>query len=406
MITDYLKFALSTFSQRRLRSWLTILGIFIGIAAVVALISLSAGMQSAITKEFENVGSDRIIVSPGGGSLGPMGSELAATKLSIDDVDAIEGVQGTEVVAGVLSKTKQVTFEEKSKTTAIFGTPTEPTARKYIETMSFFEIEKGRQLKDSDTYSAIIGNNVAYDYFEKDIKTGDHITISNTVFEVVGIQKSASSPMHNAMVRIPLDTARDLFDEPTEVSSIFVKVQKGFEPTDVAADIEKKLRKEHDVDKGEEDFSVQTAEQLIATFKAILLVVQAVFIGIAAISLVVGGIGIMNTMYTSVLERTREIGIMKAVGAKNSDVLLIFLIESGMIGLVGGIVGVAIGIGISKTAELITVSMGITALQASLSPVLIFGALAFSFVIGALSGAAPAFQAAKMKPVDALRYKK
>ena len=128
-------------------------------------------------------------------------------------------------------------------------------------------------------------------------------------------------------------------------------------------------------------------------------------VGIAAISLLVGGIGIMNTMYTSVLERTREIGTMKAVGAKNSDILFLFLFESGLLGLVGGAIGVGIGLGLGKTAEYIaTVQLGTNLLQASTDSWLIFGALLFSFIIGALSGVLPAMQASKLKPVDALRY--
>mgnify|MGYP000268169986 CR=1 FL=1 len=134
-------------------------------------------------------------------------------------------------------------------------------------------------------------------------------------------------------------------------------------------------------------------------------IVQAVLVGIASISLLVGGIGIMNTMYTAVLERTKEIGTMKAIGARNSHILLLFLIESGLLGLVGGIIGVMIGVGLAKGAEYgAGIVLGNDLLRASLNPVIIFGALAFSFLIGSLSGIAPAYQASKLKPVDALRW--
>ena len=150
---------------------------------------------------------------------------------------------------------------------------------------------------------------------------------------------------------------------------------------------------------------MRTAEQILGTFNNIFAVVQGVLVGIAGISLLVGGIGIMNTMYTSVLERTKEIGTMKAIGAKNSHILLLFLIESGLLGLVGGLIGVIIGLGMAKSAEyLATIYIGSPLLQASMDPIIIFGALAFSFLIGTLSGIFPAMQASRLKPADALRY--
>ena len=152
-------------------------------------------------------------------------------------------------------------------------------------------------------------------------------------------------------------------------------------------------------------FSVSTSEQLLETFGDILSVVQAVLVGIATISLLVGGIGIMNTMYTAVIERTKEIGTMKAVGARNSDILFIFLFESGLLGLVGGAIGIGIGIGLGKTAEYIaSVSLGTDLLKAVFPWYLILGALTFSFLVGCISGVAPAYQASRLKPADALRY--
>ena len=172
----------------------------------------------------------------------------------------------------------------------------------------------------------------------------------------------------------------------------------------MAENIKEELRDSRDEDEGEETFSVQTFEQLLEQFNDILGIVSIVLIGIAAISIVVGGVGIMNTMYTSVLERTKEIGIMKAVGAKNSNIMTLFLIESGMIGLAGGMIGIGIGIGLSKIVEIVASEAGFLPIKAYLGAPLLLGALAFSFIIGAASGTFPAMQASKMKPVDALRY--
>ena len=171
------------------------------------------------------------------------------------------------------------------------------------------------------------------------------------------------------------------------------------------SEIEDKLRKERHVKKGEEDFNVQTSEQLMGSFKNILLIVQILLIGVGSISLIVGGINIMNSMYTSVLQRTKEIGIMKAIGAKNSDILLIFLIEAGLLGLIGGAIGTFFGFLISKSAQIIAFKiLGSNLLIIDFNPFLIISALAFSFFIGMLSGVAPAIQASRLKPAETLRY--
>jgi len=221
----------------------------------------------------------------------------------------------------------------------------------------------------------------------------------------VGILKSVGNRMDDSSVYAPMEAVRDLFNEPELVSMILVQTSPGAEPADVAKVIEKKMRDRRHEKEGEEDFSVSTSEQLMATFSLVFGAVQAVVIGIAAISLLVGGIGIMNTMYTSVMERTREIGIMKAIGARNNDILQIFLIESGILGLIGGLVGITIGASIAKIAEIVAAeALGSNILKASFTPELIIGALLFSFLIGAASGVMPARQASLMKPVDALRY--
>jgi len=163
------------------------------------------------------------------------------------------------------------------------------------------------------------------------------------------------------------------------------------------------MRRDHDVKEGEEDFTVTTSIQLIEGFNNILDVVQIVLIGIAAISLFVGGVGIMNTMYTSVLQRRKEIGVMKSIGATNTDILMIFLFESGILGIIGGVFGVIFGLMLSKGVEIAASLAGVDILKAYVSIPLVIGALLFSFIIGALSGFMPAKQASKLQPVDALR---
>ena len=173
----------------------------------------------------------------------------------------------------------------------------------------------------------------------------------------------------------------------------------------IVEDVKKDMREAHDVNEGEEDFSIQTPEQFMESFAVILDIVQIVLIGIAAIALLVGGIGIMNTMYTAVLQRTREIGIMKAIGARNSHIMYLFLVESGLYGFFGGLIGVTLGIGFAKIVELIFVQVvGPAFLVIEIDWILVIGTLIFSFLIGILSGIAPAKRASKLNPVDSLRY--
>lgn len=407
MLKDYIKFAYSNFLHRKKRGILTIIGILIGIAAIVALISLSMGMKAALNEEFKKVGSNRVIIEAGGVAFGPpgAGSSLSASELTKNDLDVVSKVAGVAFATGILSETARIEFHDEIKHTLVFGISTDAETKKRLEEIGLFEIGEGRQLKQTDKYKAVLGYKVVHDLFDADIKLGDKIKVEDKEFEVVGIQKLIGTGVHDLLVRIPLDTAREIFSEPEKISSIMVTTSAGFEPVKVAEAIKKELRKFRNVEENEEDFTVQTVEQRVATVTVILDVVQAVLIGIAAISLLVGGIGIMNTMYTSVLERTKEIGIMKAIGAKNSDIAKIFLIESGLLSLAGGAIGVVIGISIAKAVELVVQGYGITLFRADISPLLVISALAFSFLIGSVSGSLPARMAASLSPVDALRKK-
>ena len=408
MILDYFRFSISTFGGRKLRTALTILGIFIGIAAVVSLISLGQGMQNAVDEQFEMLGSNRITVTPGGGDMSsPMTTGLVAAKLSDHDVEVIRKVKGVDHAIGVLVRTAKIEYRGKSRYTMLFASSTDSKSIKFIENIDYFMLEEGRYPKESEKYKASVAIDTGNSLFDREIKRGEKITVNDRNLEVIAITKKTGNPVHDTKVTVPLDTARDLFGiEDEELSLIFVETSAGFMPADVAENIEDALRKDHRVKIGEEDFTVATAEQLIASFKGMLGMVQVFLVGIAFISLLVGGVGIMNTMYTSVLERTREIGIMKSIGARNVDVMAIFVIESGLLGLVGGAVGVVMGYAISKSAEMIAVASGVTMLKVLYSAELVVGALFFSFVVGSLSGLLPAIEASRKNPVDSLRYRR
>ncbi len=399
---DYFFLAFNNLRRRKLRSWLTMIGIFIGIAAVVALISLGQGMQGYINEEFEKLGKDKIMVQPTGFGV-PGSGTSKSLMLTNDDLKFIQNVNGVEWALGMLYKLGQVEFKKESKVTYAIGL--NPEDIELMAEIQSFEIQDGRWLKPGDKYKIVVGYNHGYgDIWKRQTELGDTLIIEGKEFKVIGIVKKIGNQYDDSQIYISKEILKELFETGDEESYIMAKAAPGFEPEDVAESIERKLRQSRDEKEGQETFSVQTSEQLLQSFQNIFGVVQAVLVGIAAISLIVGGIGIMNTMYTAVLERTKEIGTMKAVGAKNSDILFIFLFESGLLGLVGGAIGIGIGMGLAKGVEYaLSASIG-SFLQAHFSWYLISGALAFSFLIGTASGIFPAMQAAKLKPADALRY--
>lgn len=403
---DFFVLAVKSLTHRRLRSMLTIIGIFIGIAAVVALISLGDGLQNAVAGEFQKLGTDKVTImaSAGGVVSGPMASSMSASPLTTSDVETVKRTQGVKLAGAMLMKGATIKFHDKVKPTYILGIPMDES-RKMFEDMQIGELFEGRKLKESDGRSLLVGSHVADGMFDRKVAVGDSLELLGQRFQVVGILKTMGNRMDDSSVIMPLSASRDLMSEPKLVSMIIAQTEERADVKEVRDRIEKRLRDKRHEREGEELFSAQTSEQLAASFSTIFSIIQAIVVGIAAISLLVGGIGIMNTMYTAVVERTNEIGVMKAVGAKNSHVLAIFLIEAGLLGLVGGAVGVAIGAGLSKTAEIIVSnSLGTNLLKADLSFELITGALLFSFVVGAVSGVFPARQASKLKPVDALRF--
>ena len=405
MVLDFFVFSFNNLRRRGLRSWLTMLGIFIGIAAVVSLISLGQGLQVAIEEQFEQIGSDKVIIQPRG-RIGPPGSETSGNILTLDDLEVVRDVRGVKNVVAILTKTAKIEFNDEVTFRFISSIPEEGKPREVFEGTQAFEILQGRNLKNKDKFKVVVGYNYAFrNIFDKPVKLRDKLIIQDQEFKVIGILEKVGNPFDDGSVVINEEVMRDLYSIPEENSAIFVQVEKDSNLDNVVESIEDELRKFRDEEEGKETFEVRTPEQLLGAIATVFSIVTAVLAGIAAISLLVGGIGIANTMYTSVLERTREIGIMKAVGAKNSDILTIFLIESSLLGLVGGLIGIAIGIGIGEGVEYIAAqTIGTPLLRASFGLPLLLGALIFSFVIGSISGFLPARRAASLKPVEALRY--
>lgn len=405
MIKDYFKMAFTNLSHRRIRTFLTLIGIFVGIAAVVALVSLAQGFQNYLDTEFKELGADKILINPAGSAFGL--NDKNPDPLTTKDIEIIRDVNGVKEVSSYSYEVSTVTWGDNDQTFATIITYPLDENRKLLEEITTSEIISGRRLKKEDKFKAVIGYNYQNsNKFSENLITGKKIIIENKQFEVIGINDKIGSQQDDEAIYITQEAYFEIYPDENkeEVGAIFVRVKDGESPSEIVEKIEKDLRKNRNVKEGEEDFEVTTFEDLIQSFLNIFNIVQVVLVGIAAISLVVGGIGIMNTMYTAVIERTKDIGVMKAIGARNSDVLLIFVIESGFLGLVGGAMGVILGIILAKTVEYFgTNAFGTELLKAAMPWWLILGALAFAFTLGAVFGTLPARRASKMNPVDALR---
>lgn len=390
---DYFLLAVNSIRHRKLRSWLTVIGIIIGVAAIISLITMSRSLEGTIQEQFETFGANRIFVS-GKGFQGP-GTQ--SNGLSSEDVETIEKISGIEYVAPGIFRSAEVKYKDETGFTLIGGLPAEQYEKFYAD--GGLETTEGRFIQDDEKYVAVIGSRVAEKMFSKEIGVGSKIEIHKISFKVVGVLEEIGNTQDDNQVNIPLEAAREVFNEPEKVDMIIVQVKSG---TDIPA-MQEKIEKELERKRGDTSFEVVTATQILEQINQVLGVMQIVLVGIAAISLLVGAIGIMNSMYTSVLERTKEIGIMKSIGARNADVLQIFLIEAGLIGLVGGIFGTALGTGIAIAVGSVSKSAGFLLIIKIEVGVLLLG-LVFAFVVGMLSGILPAYQASKLKPVDALRY--
>ncbi len=407
MLIDYAKFAFNGIKNRKLRSWLTMIGIIIGITAVVSLIGIGQGLKVAISSQFGNIGTDKLTVTASGG-FGPPGTGVV-NPLTKDNLEKIGRVNGVKVAAGRLVRSIKIQYKDDVKFGNAASMP-EGEARKIIESSFDLEPEQGRLLEDGDRKKVMLGNNIGGESseFEKEITTRSKILIEDEEFEVVGILEKTGSFAVDALVFTEDDDLREILDIPDKEYDIIVaQIHQNADIKIVEEDIEKLMRKERNVKIGEEDFTVQTPQATLAQVNSTLFAVQLFVYIIAAISILVGGIGIMNTMFTSVLERTKDIGIMKSIGAKNSTIFTLFFIESGLIGSVGGIIGAASGIamatGLASVGRLL---LGSELIRAEISIWLVLGSIFGSFLLGTIFGVIPAIRASKLNPVDALRNSK
>jgi len=402
--------AFSMVVHSKLRSWLTILGIVIGVAAVIAIMSLGAGLQQVINSQLSNLGGDLVTITAGfsrGGNVFEMrgepggfggGSQATSKNITLTrtDVQALRGLSDILLIDTEIRGNAKVTYLGKTGSVSITGVD-----QKVWSQITTSTISQGRMLDAADQNVVVIGGRLASSYFSQPVGINQMITIAGSAFRVVGVLDDQSTQVY-----MPIQMAYQVITDKTNgvYDSLVVKIKDENLLNETLTTINDKLMTTRHVTSSTKDFSVTSNKQVQETRQAAMSSMRMFLLAIAAVSLIVGAIGIANTMFTSVLEKTKEIGIMKAVGARNRDVLLIFILNSAFIGLVGGVIGIILGTILSGLLP--TLLGGGSPLTrdilVTLNSVVI--AISVSVIVGITAGIIPAYKASKLKPVDALRY--
>jgi len=397
-LVKYTKVAVKSLRDRSIRSWITIIGIVVSIAVILVLFTLSAGLQTAVVELFEDFGTNRIFILNADGSFGGLTSQGLLQK----DVEGIRGLSEFKlVIPQLMVPAEKVTYRNTESFVNIYGIPSEDADAIAAQYKFDRDIEFGRYFSENQRRVAVVGYNVANkedDFFGRKLALRNKLTIRGVDFEIIGIYKRMGTEDDN-IIYIPLTDARSISNKTEEVTAIDAILSDG-----ISVDVGKeRLERFLERTKGKDTFTIITPEAVLRQFSTVVFIVQAILLAIASISLLVGAIGIANTMFTAVLEREKEIGIMKSIGAKNRDILQMFMIESGLIGLIGGIAGVILGIGISLLIGQIAIAAGFSLLTIKISPLTVIGCLLFAFVVGVISGFLPSYLGSKKKIVDTLR---
>lgn len=401
-LKEYIKIAIRSLRTRPLRSWLTMFGIVIGIFLVMSLLSLSQGIKTAVMQQLRMMGKDLIMIMPGE-ITDIMTTFAGGLELTDDDIKAIKKTKGVDMIIPMTYKGEVMRYQGEKRTVLLCGIPLKESLDIFKTDMGF-ELIEGRWPMPGKR-EIFVGYLVPEEIFSG-MKTKTQITFKGKQFEVVGILKSVGSKQDDSQVYMDLDVYREITGERTGAKMAMAKVNPGYSTEEVVKNIKQNLAESRKRRRGEDlpSYTVISSEKMTDIVGNIMGLIQIAIFGFASIAIVVGGIGIMNTMYTSVHERIREIGIMKAVGARRKTIISIFLIESGIFGLVGGIGGIILGLGLAKMVEIYCQAQNMFILKASITPQLVLFGLSFSFLIGCIAGYFPARSASKLKPVDALRY--
>jgi putative ABC transport system permease protein len=404
-IIESIRLALQSIGSRRVRSFLTMLGIIIGVFSIVLLIGLGEGLKKDITKEITSLGSNIVAVLPGKIDIeegfNPTAG-LGASTLTDEDLAAVRALDTVDQVTAMSLLAGVPTKDDRSDPTAL-SLAVEPG---YFDLFSTAELVAGRIITDEDITNkapvVVLDTSPRNRLFPgealEDI-LGQTLRFSGETLEVIGLVESPETagiggPSVANSIVVPYTTAQQLYDN-TQIFRIITQVREDLDVDEIAAQIESVLLGLHD---DVEDFTVFTQDDLLSIIANVLSILTTAIVGIASISLFVGGIGIMNIMLVSVTERTREIGVRKAIGASGSDILTQFLIEAIILSIIGGALALSFAwvVGLLVTAQ--------TGITVAITWGTISLAVGFSLVVGVVFGVAPATRASRLNPIDALRY--
>jgi putative ABC transport system permease protein len=404
---EYFKIAARNLKTRSLRSWLTIFGIVIGVFLIITLLSLSEGIKETISRQLMSLGGNMVFVMPGDESNPMAGMMYGGEKLEKEDLDAIERTPGVEDVLPFSYSGVNTRFKEENKSLTIEALPIREGLG-ILQKLQGWSLMDGRW-PETGRNEVVAGNRyVKKDIFKEKVRVGDEFYIKGRKFTVTGIMNPLSAKDDDAAVFMDIALYQDLTGEKIGTARMaMVSISEDYNTNAVAENIKQNLKKNQKRQLGSDsdtiNFAVITSEKIQSITGGVLGVIQFVILAFASIAILVGGIGITNTMYTSVRERTREIGIMKSIGATNETIMAIFLFEASIIGFAGGIGGTVLGLSIAWIVQVYGQANPLFYFTASFSPWIIIFGLSFSFIVGCLAGILPARQAAKLRPIDALR---
>lgn len=412
-LSKLIRHAFNMVLHAKIRSWLTILGIVIGVAAVISIVSLGDSLQSEIDTQLGQLGGDLLTLRAGssgadrffgggGGGFGSAGGSASSEEVVIDktDVQILKSISDIKIMDTQVSGRADIYYVAEKGSATITGV--DPAFWPQITTSTLAE---GRMLGPADSNVVVVGGRIADGFFKTKLGVNQLITINERQFRIVGILDDETTSVY-----MPISSAYDVIDDKTRdvYDSVIIKVKDENNLDQAIANIENKLKIKRHVLTGKTDFSISSNKERQETRAEAMSSMTTFLTAIAAVALIVGAVGVANTMFTSVLEKTKEIGIMKAIGARNSDILWIFLIHAALIGLIGGILGIMIGYLLSGFLPVLTGGtaspLSRLASGSAISMRSVILAISISTIIGIIAGTIPAYQASKLKPVDALRY--
>ncbi|MCM2474784.1 FtsX-like permease family protein [Rhizobium sp. CG5] len=400
MFYETIKLALRAISRNLLRSFLTVLGVVIGVAAVIAMVTIGNGTTAQVSAEISKLGTNLLFVRPG--QFGPGRASTEAKKFTERDIEAVKSqINGLRATAGINQSSQTVIFGGENHSTTVTGS----TGDYFIA--QDWDIKSGRTFLASEERGGqavcVIGATVRSELFGSTPALEQNLRVGSVSCKVIGIlaekgQSSMGSDQDDIVV-MPLKVFQRRIGGSNEVSSMVLSANDGVSTAKVQADVERLLRERRKIIAGrEDDFNVNDMTQMAATLTGTTTLMTGLLGAVAAVSLLVGGIGIMNIMLVSVTERTREIGIRLAIGAVEQQVLMQFLVEAVTLSVFGGVVGILLGLGLAYTA------VSLLSVPFVASPSVILLAFVFSAAIGMIFGYFPARRAAQLNPIEALRH--